>query len=216
MRGHTIEDHARNRPSVLKLIAQARRKIEEEKKEKIEQERKIREDNLERVAKKKRKQDEIREAKSRQKEAVLQFHRKNLKAQMDLEMDNRMGRESLEQEYDEKIYALKTEKHNRMVKMNQELQEKQEDLARENEEELNKLLSQGDVGNEEERDEVEAAFQPSAPECPVCMESMVPPMRIFQCGTGHLLCASCRPRLQVIHSIFSVATCLDLSGTPTF
>ena len=34
---------------------------------------------------------------------------------------------------------------------------------------------------------------PARPECPVCMEEMAPPTRIFQCGTGHLLCGVCRP-----------------------
>jgi hypothetical protein len=38
--------------------------------------------------------------------------------------------------------------------------------------------------------------RPTSPECPVCMEEMAPPTRIFQCGTGHLLCGVCRPKLQ--------------------
>ncbi|CEF60420.1 E3 ubiquitin-protein ligase SIAH1 [Strongyloides ratti] len=31
-------------------------------------------------------------------------------------------------------------------------------------------------------------------ECPVCMEYMVPPL--YQCGSGHLVCGSCRPKLN--------------------
>jgi hypothetical protein len=38
-----------------------------------------------------------------------------------------------------------------------------------------------------------APARPASPECPVCMEEMAPPTRIFQCGTGHLLCGVCRP-----------------------
>uniref|UniRef100_A0A0N5C910 E3 ubiquitin-protein ligase n=1 Tax=Strongyloides papillosus TaxID=174720 RepID=A0A0N5C910_STREA len=34
----------------------------------------------------------------------------------------------------------------------------------------------------------------SAFECPVCMEYMVPPL--YQCGSGHLVCGSCRPKLN--------------------
>ena len=129
-----------------------------------------------------------------------------------MERDNRTSLYILEQEYDEKIATLKTEKHNKMVEMNQELQERKAKLARETEEEQNKLLSQ-DAGNKEEADQIHAAVQPSAPECPVCRESMAPPMRIFQCGTGHLVCATCRPRLQVIHSIFSY-NCVCISESP--
>ena len=183
---------------MLKLIAQARRRIGE----KIQEERKIREENLERVAKKKRKREEMREVKNKRKEAVLQFNRKNLEAQINLEMDNRASLCLLEQEYDDKIAALKTEKHNRMVEMNKEHQANQEEFAREIEEELNKLLSQ-EADIEEEADQTQAV-QPSAPQCPVCLDTMTPPIRIFQCGTGHLVCASCRPRLQVIHSISQI------------
>ena len=33
---------------------------------------------------------------------------------------------------------------------------------------------------------------PKVPECPACMEEMVPPTRIFQCATGHPVCETCR------------------------
>ena len=34
------------------------------------------------------------------------------------------------------------------------------------------------------------------PSCPVCFETMVPPVRIFTCGNGHLICSSCQPRMR--------------------
>merc|ERR1719430_465483 len=34
------------------------------------------------------------------------------------------------------------------------------------------------------------------PECPVCMEKMKPPLRIFNCDNGHLICSTCRPRIS--------------------
>jgi len=34
------------------------------------------------------------------------------------------------------------------------------------------------------------------PECPVCMESLMPPMRIIQCSNGHLICEICKPRMK--------------------
>jgi len=35
------------------------------------------------------------------------------------------------------------------------------------------------------------------PECPVCFESMKPPLQIFNCGNGHLVCSVCRPKLPI-------------------
>jgi len=33
-------------------------------------------------------------------------------------------------------------------------------------------------------------------ECPVCLELMYPPIKIFQCGQGHALCGRCRPKCR--------------------
>jgi len=37
---------------------------------------------------------------------------------------------------------------------------------------------------------------PLIPECPVCLEEMAPPTRIFQCRNGHLLCETCKTGLR--------------------
>lgn len=34
-------------------------------------------------------------------------------------------------------------------------------------------------------------------ECPVCMEMMAPPKKIFQCTNGHLLCDSCKNHPEI-------------------
>ena len=34
------------------------------------------------------------------------------------------------------------------------------------------------------------------PECPICMEDMRPPLQIFSCNNGHLICSVCRPRMN--------------------
>jgi len=35
------------------------------------------------------------------------------------------------------------------------------------------------------------------PSCPICLESMVsPPIRIFNCGNGHLICSICKPKVK--------------------
>ena len=42
-----------------------------------------------------------------------------------------------------------------------------------------------------------AKFRPvlSLPECPICMQDMVPPTRIIQCLRGHKLCEHCHGKL---------------------
>jgi hypothetical protein len=37
------------------------------------------------------------------------------------------------------------------------------------------------------------------PECPICMESMKPPMRIFNCSNGHWICSICRLKCHKCH-----------------
>ena len=34
------------------------------------------------------------------------------------------------------------------------------------------------------------------PSCPVCYELMNPPLQIFTCGNGHLICSSCKPEVS--------------------
>ena len=33
-------------------------------------------------------------------------------------------------------------------------------------------------------------------ECPVCLEQMVTGVRIFQCGSGHVICGGCRHKME--------------------
>jgi len=35
-----------------------------------------------------------------------------------------------------------------------------------------------------------------APECPLCMEIMTPPKKIYQCSEGHMVCSVCKPKMQ--------------------
>ena len=51
-----------------------------------------------------------------------------------------------------------------------------------------------------------------APACPVCLESLHPPTRIVQCGSGHLVCLQCTARLDR----FECPTCRQqLAGRAT-
>jgi len=37
------------------------------------------------------------------------------------------------------------------------------------------------------------------PECPICLESMRPPLQIFNCSNGHLICSACMPRMSTMN-----------------
>ena len=44
----------------------------------------------------------------------------------------------------------------------------------------------------------EAEVEPEAvPECPVCLESLTPPLQIYQCKEGHLVCGDCRNKVTI-------------------
>ena len=52
------------------------------------------------------------------------------------------------------------------------------------------------IGSEEENEapmEIQTSY---APECPVCYEPMAPPVHIYQCARGHLVCGNCRPQIE--------------------
>jgi len=54
-------------------------------------------------------------------------------------------------------------------------------------------------------------FPPST-ECPVCMETLRPPMRLRQCGQGHIVCEDCyrQARMDPCHSCRG-----EITGRPT-
>ena len=59
------------------------------------------------------------------------------------------------------------------------------------EEQLEEVMRTG-VATEEVRD----SFLP-CPECPVCLEMLLPPIRIIQCSNGHLVCEVCQSQPQL-------------------
>ena len=50
----------------------------------------------------------------------------------------------------------------------------------------------------------------------VCLEEMMPPMRIFQCQNGHLICASCRKDNQCFKYSQKVAEFLTTNFSGQF
>ena len=39
---------------------------------------------------------------------------------------------------------------------------------------------------------------PPTPECPVCLDPMAPPARIFSCPNGHLVCEICKEKMEKV------------------
>ena len=65
-------------------------------------------------------------------------------------------------------------------------------------EEFSRQLSQG---LNELKNMIGGLRRPARVECPVCMEEVVPPMRLRQCGEGHIICDSCFQQDQADRSL---------------
>ena len=77
-----------------------------------------------------------------------------------------------------------------------------EDLIKKHKDEAENLDEQI-VKNKRKRSDLEKAMcsrfklprAPKTPECPMCLEDMKPPLQIFSCHNGHLICGECKPKV---------------------
>jgi len=126
-------------------------------------------------------------------------------------------------EQEEKEQKMKVENQKKLEesvqRMKKENKQKEEALKAENERVLSLLLEENEsqealmlakhegeerAARKEAELETErnaslrpsAPSQPQVPECPVCLEEMAPPTRIFQCRNGHLICEPCKTGLR--------------------
>jgi len=119
--------------------------------------------------------------------------------------------EQLQKHQTEKVQLLLQQNKKKEQKLKREYREKEQALKAENERALALLIQDNEAQealmvakhDEEERAtelEVErnasATSRPHIPECPVCLEEMIPPTRIFQCRNGHLVCETCKSGLK--------------------
>ena len=206
---------------------QKKREDEKEEKrrnlEKVEREEKKKKDSKRKrkVFNEAEKWKKMQLARRRQKAAVQELVRKNKEAEEEMSKEGMMRKERAEKEFQDRIDAfvreIEDQKQKMVVQMDQELVNRKESLSKENQDKQKHLEKKHNAENldmfdnmldneddnakedaEEEEDAVQAVHQaPAAPDCPICYELMTPPTRIFQCGAGHLVCAACRPRLQV-------------------
>ena len=155
---------------------------------------------------------EMRILRSGQKEVEEELIRTSKQMEEEMVKKGRQMREQIENKYEEKITTLLSEKKTEVAMEADKVSLKQITLAKKNQEMLERvrnkhkteeiervtqLLAQLDEDEEEDEVEREAVPLPPAPDCPICFEPMTPPTRIYQCGSGHLLCGTCRPRLLV-------------------
>merc|ERR1712172_159417 len=117
-----------------------------------------------------------------------------------------MGEEAvkIENEKKEKEQELKKENREKEGKVKVENERVLSQLLEENESQEVLMLAKHDGEEraakkaEELKTErnVSAPSLPQIPECPVCLEEMAPPTRIFQCRNGHLICETCKRGLS--------------------
>jgi len=82
-----------------------------------------------------------------------------------------------------------------------------EELAKKQKEEIKSLHEQIDK-NKRKINDLEKVMQsrlecprgPKIPECPACLEEMSPPIEIFSCRNGHLVCGKCKPLVTEIRA----------------
>ena len=168
--------------------------------------------------------EEMRIVRKRQKEAEEELARRNREMEEMLVREGKEMEEQMKKTYEMKITALINEKECKMKLMVDALSERHNSLTQKNQEELDnlkkkhkteeakmvtKILTKLDEEEEDEEEEERERVKeekkeniyppPPPPECPICYEPMVPPLRIYQCGDGHLICGACRPRLLVFY-----------------
>ena len=102
-----------------------------------------------------------------------------------LEKFQREGTEISEQSRElEKLSEKQDEIRQKRQRMTRSVSSKELAVAR-----LEMVLNQV-AGPDQERK------QPRELECPVCLEMMYPPARIWQCAANHLICGACRERIE--------------------
>jgi len=131
--------------------------------------------------------------------AILEGEEKN----QELLSKNEERVEKLRKEYQEKERRILEENKANVVNQRKKHEVSLALLLSKNEAELSKMMKRQKEekmreSKKRKADQLEATAQNQlgAPECPVCLDAMTPPTRIFQCVNGHHVCESCKPKLN--------------------
>ena len=99
-------------------------------------------------------------------------------------------RKELEEEFVSKQRVLEDKQRDEIDNLDEEKEKLKTELEQ-LEVTLEDLMTKG-VTTEEVKDN----FLP-CPECPVCLEMLMPPIRIMQCSNGHLVCEVCESKPEL-------------------
>jgi len=139
-----------------------------------------------------------------QEDEMRKIKSENQKKEEELKKENREEEETLKLENQKKEQKLTKENRENEEAMQAENERALDLLLEENATQLALMLAKHEVEKKAARKEAEleaernasASNQPQVPECPVCLDEMAPPTRIFQCRNGHLICETCKTGLR--------------------
>ena len=134
---------------------------------------------------KKRCNQELEELKGDQEELVQDTIVENQEKEKKMAKENRKRLEKVKKENRERMKQLKKENEDSLAAL--------QDL---NQEQLTALTEKHAEEKAREKETTPTRNCPEVPECPICFDEMVPPVRIFQCRDGHLVCETCKAGLE--------------------
>ena len=156
----------------------------------------------------KRKAMEENEAPSKYKKMKLSKLTQLLEVNMETDME--AEEKALKDKHNKTEKDLEEVYKKKRVDLENELKEKSTILKSLNKKEKETLANQHKIKLSEKQtleNEIKARVSPStpapslppAPECPICLESMAPPARLYNCPEGHLVCQECRTKMEICH-----------------
>ena len=140
------------------------------------------------VVLRKRCNQELEELKRNQEELVQDTIMENQEKEKKMAKENRKRLEKVKKENRERFKQLKKANDDTLAALHAFNQEQLTALMEKHAEEKEK--------NTEEKEATPTRNRPEVPECPICFDEMVPPIRIFQCRDGHLVCETCKAGLE--------------------
>jgi len=110
-----------------------------------------------------------------------------------LDNERETRRSDITKECERKLKAMDDEISARKIQIEKELERKERENAAKLTELEDTMKSLKLQFFDEEPSETQTL---SVAECPVCLNQLLPPLRIFMCGEGHVVCSDCKPSLH--------------------
>ena len=109
---------------------------------------------------------------------------------------------ALGDEYKKKVEDMEEDYAIQREDLDNELREKLSTIHGSNEKQKQRLANRHKKKKEALKTEIKGRVSPvksvpPAPECPICLDSLAPPARLYNCPEGHLLCSGCRIKVEV-------------------